>query len=78
MGTDDSTVTSGLARRRAALPRKVPVKVEPKVFFANERTYLAWLHMSIILATMRYTRRIRVVPAWRLAPDISSLEGNLA
>jgi len=30
----------------------VPVKVEPKVFFANERTFLAWLHMSIILATM--------------------------
>jgi Domain of unknown function (DUF202) len=30
--------------------RKVPVKVEPKVFFANERTFLAWLHVSIILA----------------------------
>jgi hypothetical protein len=31
----------------AHLPRKVPVKVEPKVFFANERTYLAWLHMAV-------------------------------
>ena len=30
--------------------RKVPVKVEPKVFFANERTFLAWLHVSIVLA----------------------------
>jgi hypothetical protein len=30
--------------------RKVPVKVEPKVFFANERTFLAWLHVSVILA----------------------------
>lgn len=30
--------------------RKVPVKVEPKVFFANERTFLAWLHASILLA----------------------------
>mmetsp|Transcript_66374 Transcript_66374/g.149878 ORF Transcript_66374/g.149878 Transcript_66374/m.149878 type:complete len:141 (-) Transcript_66374:342-764(-) len=36
----------------AALPRKVPVKVEPKVFFANERTYLAWVHMAVILASM--------------------------
>jgi hypothetical protein len=32
---------------RATLPRKVPVKVEPKVFFANERTYLAWIHMAV-------------------------------
>ncbi len=30
--------------------RKAPVKVEPKVFFANERTFLAWLHVSVILA----------------------------
>ncbi|KAL3791009.1 hypothetical protein HJC23_002998 [Cyclotella cryptica] len=33
-----------------ALPRSVPVKVDPKVFFANERTFLAWLHVSVILA----------------------------
>ena len=31
-------------------PRKAPIKVEPKVFFANERTFLAWMHISIILA----------------------------
>ena len=24
--------------------------MEPKVFFANERTFLAWMHISIILA----------------------------
>jgi len=30
--------------------RKVPIKVEPKVFFANERTFLAWLHASVLLA----------------------------
>lgn len=35
-----------------AKQRKVPVKVEPKVFFANERTFLAWLHMSITLASI--------------------------
>ena len=32
--------------------RKVPVKVEPKVFFANERTFLAWLHMAMTLASI--------------------------
>lgn len=30
--------------------RKAPIKVEPKVFFANERTFLAWMHISILLA----------------------------
>jgi len=30
--------------------RKVPIKIEPKVFFANERTFLAWLHASVLLA----------------------------
>lgn len=32
--------------------RKVPVKVEPKVFFANERTFLAWIHMSLTMASI--------------------------
>lgn len=29
----------------------VPVRVEPKVFFANERTFLSWLHFSIFLGS---------------------------
>lgn len=31
---------------------QVPVKVEPKVYFANERTFLSWLHMAVTLATI--------------------------
>ncbi|RKP11503.1 hypothetical protein BJ684DRAFT_1017, partial [Piptocephalis cylindrospora] len=27
----------------------VPVRVEPKVFFANERTFLSWLHFAVVL-----------------------------
>jgi len=38
------------AATKAIKPRKAPIKVEPKVFFANERTFLAWMHISIILA----------------------------
>lgn len=30
--------------------RKAPVKIEPKVFFSNERTFLAWMHLSVVLA----------------------------
>jgi len=26
-----------------------PVRIEPKVFFANERTFLSWLHLTVIL-----------------------------
>jgi uncharacterized membrane protein YidH (DUF202 family) len=33
-----------LKRRNAA------IKVEPKIFFSNERTFLAWLHTSVLLA----------------------------
>lgn len=32
--------------------RVVPVKIEPKVYFANERTFLDWMHMSVLLATI--------------------------
>lgn len=31
------------------LPRKVPMRIEPKTSFANERTFLRWVHMSIVL-----------------------------
>jgi uncharacterized membrane protein YidH (DUF202 family) len=34
----------------ALKPRKAPIKIEPKVFFANERTFLAWMHLSVVLA----------------------------
>jgi uncharacterized membrane protein YidH (DUF202 family) len=27
----------------------VPVRVEPKVYFANERTFLSWIHFAIFL-----------------------------
>lgn len=32
--------------------RKTPMKIEPKVFFANERTFLSWIHMSITLGSI--------------------------
>ncbi|KAJ3118369.1 vacuolar transporter chaperone [Phlyctochytrium bullatum] len=30
----------------------LPVRVEPKVFFANERTFLSWLNSSIVIASL--------------------------
>ena len=33
-------------------PRKIPMKVEPKTYFANERTFLSWLHMAVTLGSI--------------------------
>jgi uncharacterized membrane protein YidH (DUF202 family) len=52
-GGGSSNVTkekAAAAEKKMVKPRKAPIKVEPKVFFANERTFLAWMHISIILA----------------------------
>lgn len=34
------------------LPRKTPLRIEPKTYFANERTFLAWLSMATTLGTI--------------------------
>ena len=36
--------TSTEPERRSQKRIALPVRVEPKVFFANERTFLSWLH----------------------------------
>eukprot|EP00568_Trieres_chinensis_P011198 CAMPEP_0183298054 /NCGR_PEP_ID=MMETSP0160_2-20130417/5186_1 /TAXON_ID=2839 ORGANISM="Odontella Sinensis, Strain Grunow 1884" /NCGR_SAMPLE_ID=MMETSP0160_2 /ASSEMBLY_ACC=CAM_ASM_000250 /LENGTH=241 /DNA_ID=CAMNT_0025459999 /DNA_START=36 /DNA_END=761 /DNA_ORIENTATION=- len=44
-------VAAGASSDAAVLKhRQAAIKVEPKVFFANERTFLAWLHTSVLLA----------------------------
>ncbi|KXN71568.1 hypothetical protein CONCODRAFT_38185, partial [Conidiobolus coronatus NRRL 28638] len=35
-------------KKRIALP----VRVEPKVFFANERTFLSWLNFTLVLGSL--------------------------
>jgi len=42
----------GLASSQKTLPRKVPVRIEPKTYFANERTFLSWMHMSVTLGSI--------------------------
>ncbi|EFJ39830.1 hypothetical protein VOLCADRAFT_70357 [Volvox carteri f. nagariensis] len=32
--------------------RTTPMRIEPKTFFANERTFLAWLHMAVTLGSV--------------------------
>lgn len=40
-------LTSPLGKRIA-----LPTRVEPKVFFANERTFLSWMNFTIILGAL--------------------------
>ena len=31
---------------------RTALQVEPKLFFANERTFISWLHMAVIMSSM--------------------------
>ncbi|KAL9636679.1 MAG: hypothetical protein Q9164_002664, partial [Protoblastenia rupestris] len=57
-GFGNLPATAMTARRFKAPPGKrihVPVRVEPKVYFAAERTFLSWLEFSIILGSIAAT-----------------------
>ncbi|KAJ9098603.1 vacuolar transporter chaperone [Naganishia friedmannii] len=41
--------TAPLLQRTANKRIALPVRVEPKVYFANERTFLSWLHFAVVL-----------------------------
>ena len=38
--------------RSAPHPRTVPMRIEPKTYFANERTFLSWLHTATLIGTI--------------------------
>ena len=46
-GTDDDSIPVPKPR-----PVVTPVKVEAKVWFANERTWISWLRASLLLGTL--------------------------
>eukprot|EP00924_Labyrinthula_sp_SR-Ha-C_P002866 snap_masked-scaffold_13-processed-gene-9.48-mRNA-1 protein AED:0.01 eAED:0.01 QI:0/-1/0/1/-1/1/1/0/761 len=51
--SDNDDASEYYERNKAAYKvRKTPMKIEPKVFFANERTFLSWVHMSITLGSI--------------------------
>lgn len=44
--------TQPLLQRTAGKRIALPVRVEPKVFFANERTFLSWLSFTVTLSAL--------------------------
>ena len=38
--------------RTGGTPRTVPMRIEPKTYFANERTFLSWLHTAVLIGTI--------------------------
>lgn len=67
--------TQPLLQRTAAKRIALPVKVEPKVSFANERTFLSWLHFTVVLGglavgLLNFGDRVCLVPFWG-SPDKS-------
>ena len=49
--TPNGTSSSGGAPKRSS----GPVRMEPKVFFANERTFLNWLQFTVLLGSISLT-----------------------
>lgn len=49
---DDEPLPPGVTKPEKLLMHSTPVKVEPKVWLANQRTFLKWEHVSILLATL--------------------------
>ena len=52
LGSDPSKFSSKKFQAPKGKRIHVPVRVEPKVYFANERTFLSWLEFSIILGSI--------------------------
>lgn len=52
-GTNDasSQSTKGMdtPNKGLAIAEKKPVRVEPKSFFANERTFISWIHAALLI-----------------------------
>lgn len=46
--SSDTVVVAPVRGKRIS----VPVRVEPKVFFANERTFLSWLNFALVLGAL--------------------------
>ncbi|KAI6035080.1 hypothetical protein F5J12DRAFT_790911 [Pisolithus orientalis] len=47
--SDKTMSTQPLLQRTASKRIALPIRVEPKVSFANERTFLSWLHFTVVL-----------------------------
>jgi len=47
--------TAGIIHTGPNKPIAVPLRVEPKVYFANERTFLSWTYTSILIAGLSLT-----------------------
>eukprot|EP00898_Chlorokybus_atmophyticus_P006146 jgi/Chlat1/6532/Chrsp45S06006 len=63
---------SGLSAAVKEVPRKVPMRIEPKVFFANERTFLSWLHMAVTIGSIG-----SAILAFATDPDLSPASSRL-
>ncbi|KAJ2970573.1 hypothetical protein NUW58_g9652 [Xylaria curta] len=52
--TNSSVKISRLTQQFGHLGKRIalPTRVEPKVFFANERTFLSWLNFTVILGAL--------------------------
>ena len=51
-GFFDWYFNSRKAKDPPPMARTTPMRIEPKTFFANERTFLSWLHMAVTIGSI--------------------------
>lgn len=51
-GDSEPILPPGVTKPEKLLMHSTPVNVEPKVWLANQRTFIKWEHVSILLATL--------------------------
>ncbi|CAL8471696.1 g11238 [Coccomyxa elongata] len=51
-GFFDWYFNSRKAKDPPVMARTTPMRIEPKTFFANERTFLSWLHMAVTIGSI--------------------------
>ncbi len=51
-GFFDWYFNSRKAKEPPVMARTTPMRIEPKTFFANERTFLSWLHMAVTIGSI--------------------------
>ena len=53
--------------------RKIPLRIEPKTYFALERTYLSWMHMAVMMGGITSALVGLSFCVWELSLFISSV-----
>ncbi|ORY72954.1 hypothetical protein LY90DRAFT_403620 [Neocallimastix californiae] len=62
-----------LSKSHTRKPIAIPMRVEPKVWFSNERTFLAWCSTAVLLASLAITILSNKSPLAKITGSLFSI-----